>query len=199
MPFSISLIADTRNRYAISTVLAKLHGFTSLGSLRGLNAALLPLLAIVLVHLDTQCWNRRSGGSRDRSFRLPKATIGPVASPLLWHQLHTAANICLFPPLFFFTGLYYTDVASTFSVLIFWSHFIHIHKRTEATIVDELINVLLALVPLTFRQTNIFWVAIFPAIILLVSRVDVGIDQADQDEPGLMDAPIRECHIDGGW
>ena len=35
----------------------------------------------------------------------------------------TAANICLFPLLFFFSGLYYTDVLSTFVVLLaYWAH-----------------------------------------------------------------------------
>lgn len=65
---------------------------------------------------------------------------------------HTVANICLFPPLFFFNALYYTDVVSSLSVLYVY-HFCRQKQR---------LRVLLAgLASLWFRQTNIFWVSIF--------------------------------------
>ncbi|KAI9709883.1 MAG: hypothetical protein M1812_007591 [Candelaria pacifica] len=61
---------------------------------------------------------------------------------------HRAINICLFPPLFFFFALYYTDVWSLVLVLQ--------TLRTSSPW-------FWGMAALLFRQTNIFWVAIFPA------------------------------------
>lgn len=44
-----------------------------------------------------------------------------------WTQLmvqHSAVNIALFPPLFFFSALYYTDVLSTLFVVLFYVTFL---------------------------------------------------------------------------
>lgn len=65
---------------------------------------------------------------------------------------HTMFNICLFPPLFFFTGLFYTDALSATSVLLAYKFYL---KRQKKPLVVS------ALVSLVFRQTNIFWVAVF--------------------------------------
>ncbi|KAI4277625.1 MAG: hypothetical protein L6R38_005408 [Xanthoria sp. 2 TBL-2021] len=75
--------------------------------------------------------------------------------PYLWSLAeinHTVLNICLFPPLFFFFGLYYTDVWSALSVLIT----IQYHQKMATKYL-----VLAGIVSLFFRQTNIFWVAIY--------------------------------------
>ena len=53
-------------------------------------------------------------------------------------DLHAAFNIALFPPLFFFTGLYYTDVASTAFVLTFLVAFQYSrHKFSDRTTSDK--------------------------------------------------------------
>lgn len=75
--------------------------------------------------------------------------------PYLWSLAeinHAVLNICLFPPLFFFFGLYYTDVWSALSVLIT----IRYHQKMATKYL-----VLAGIVSLFFRQTNIFWVAIY--------------------------------------
>lgn len=65
---------------------------------------------------------------------------------------HTAFNICLFPPLFFFYGLYYTDVLSACSVLYAYKCYLR----------KEYVKVIFAgLASLLFRQTNVFWSAVF--------------------------------------
>ena len=61
-------------------------------------------------------------------------------------------NICLFPPLFFFYGLFYTDVLSALSVLIAYRFFL---SKEEYSLLCA------GVVSLWFRQTNIFWVAIY--------------------------------------
>jgi alpha-1,2-glucosyltransferase len=75
---------------------------------------------------------------------------------------NTALNISLFPPLFFFSALFYTDVMSTLTVLLSYSAVL---KKTSirGTTIDNFIAVFSGVVALLFRQTNIFWVAVFPA------------------------------------
>ncbi|TGO27794.1 hypothetical protein BPAE_0036g00050 [Botrytis paeoniae] len=78
-------------------------------------------------------------------------------------SLHTAANIALFPPLFFFSGLYYTDVLSTCVVLYLYKQFLEqaeskkIHKSWR----DGAWFYLCGVLALCMRQTNIFWAAVF--------------------------------------
>jgi alpha-1,2-glucosyltransferase len=79
-------------------------------------------------------------------------------------------NVTLFPPLFFFAALYYTDVPSTLSVLIYY--WLYLHFTTSWLRVPVLS--LVGIGSLLFRQTNIFWVAIFPAGISLVQELDRG-------------------------
>lgn len=83
-------------------------------------------------------------------------------------SLHAALNICLFPPLFFFSGLYYTDITSTAAVLLFLSlresEFLASRRTTRGFVL-----IVVGLIALGFRQTNIFWVAVFPAALELVN------------------------------
>lgn len=65
---------------------------------------------------------------------------------------HAALNTCLFPPLFFFHALFYTDITSSALVL---------HAYLEFRIGQRFNQFLLSVVALCLRQTNIFWVAIY--------------------------------------
>jgi len=70
-----------------------------------------------------------------------------------WELTHTALNIALFPPLFFFSGLYYTDVLSTCAVLLMYR--LWLEKKGGVWLYA------VGLLALSMRQTNIFWVAVF--------------------------------------
>ncbi|KAG4025292.1 hypothetical protein MFRU_061g00110 [Monilinia fructicola] len=78
-------------------------------------------------------------------------------------SLHTAVNIALFPPLFFFSGLYYTDVLSTCVVLYLYKQFLEQGERTkiEKTWKNSAWFYLCGVLALCMRQTNIFWAAVF--------------------------------------
>lgn len=65
---------------------------------------------------------------------------------------HAILNICLFPPLFFFYGLYYTDVWSVLSVLTTIQFYQRKWKR---------LTIVAGIVSFFFRQTNVFWVSIY--------------------------------------
>lgn len=66
--------------------------------------------------------------------------------------IHTGVNIYLFPPLFFFYGLYYTDVLSVTCVL--YAYRCYLTEQESRLIIGGLLSLL-------FRQTNIFWVSVF--------------------------------------
>lgn len=77
-----------------------------------------------------------------------------------------AANICMFPPLFFFSGLYYTDVLSTFVVMLaYWAHLWRVEtgRLRKYNALSGMIVYANGVLALTMRQTNIFWVGIFIA------------------------------------
>lgn len=85
---------------------------------------------------------------------------------------HTVLNICLFPPLFFFSALYYTDILA---LLVIVEAYIWDIKRSSTgparkswlsalqghASLQTAGFVVFGLVALSFRQTNIFWVSVF--------------------------------------
>jgi alpha-1,2-glucosyltransferase len=78
-----------------------------------------------------------------------------------WDAVHTAVNICLFPPIFFFSSLYYTDVLSTCTVIAAYHHFLQGEKGRPGSISRGIFTYLIGVMALLMRQTNIFWVAVF--------------------------------------
>ncbi|EGD99150.1 hypothetical protein TESG_06504 [Trichophyton tonsurans CBS 112818] len=87
-----------------------------------------------------------------------------------WSISLSALNICLFPPIFFFSGLYYTDLAALLVVLeacnvdLERSSFADGHDTGKGSLwmtLKHLSLVVLGLAALVFRQTNIFWVSVF--------------------------------------
>jgi alpha-1,2-glucosyltransferase len=77
--------------------------------------------------------------------------------------------VWLFPPLFFFSGLYYTDVQSAFWTLLAYRSYLKYEKSNFSSWSDASLQVVLGVIALFFRQTNIFWVAVFPAGLALIS------------------------------
>lgn len=131
---------------------------------------------------------------------------------------HSAVNMTFFPPVFFFAALYYTDVWSTISVVLFYNETMKT-DRMHVTALERYIRlVALGLFSLLFRQTNIFWVAIFPAALTLVQHLDRGHDVVRQSMYSgaqgfgdslasvartswkmdvVFDPPVRDSWIDG--
>lgn len=100
---------------------------------------------------------------------------------------HTAFNIALFPPLFFFSGLFYTDVLSTAMVLRMYRLFLQGEKGTGVWMVGT------GLVALTMRQTNIFWVAVFMGGLEAVRAVERNVSRAvNGAEPKTWAAVFKE-------
>ncbi|KAJ5150044.1 Dol-P-Glc:Glc(2)Man(9)GlcNAc(2)-PP-Dol alpha-1-2-glucosyltransferase [Penicillium atrosanguineum] len=74
---------------------------------------------------------------------------------------HTVLNICLFPPLFFFSGLYYTDILALLAVVEAYNWDLKLASRKGYTVVSTFGFLVFGLAALVCRQTNIFWVAVF--------------------------------------
>lgn len=77
------------------------------------------------------------------------------------YAMHTAFNIALFPLLFFFSGLYYTDVISTAVVLVAFLNHLHRVGRDHSSFLSDILTIVLGIWTLTMRQTNVFWVVVF--------------------------------------
>ena len=82
--------------------------------------------------------------------------------------VHHTVNICLFPPLFFFYALFYTDVWSGVSVLLAYRCYLA-RSGPGAVVVVGLLSLL-------FRQTNIFWVSIFVGGLTFCDTICIGED-----------------------
>ncbi|KAF3022094.1 glucosyltransferase [Neopestalotiopsis sp. 37M] len=79
------------------------------------------------------------------------------------YSIHTGVNIALFPVLFFFSGLYYTDVISTCVVLVAYQNHLSRTKQDSAGIsfTSDLYAIFLGVLALCMRQTNVFWVVVY--------------------------------------
>lgn len=77
------------------------------------------------------------------------------------YAIHTAFNIALFPLLFFFSGLYYTDVISTAVVLGAYLNHLKRIEREQSSILSDLMAIILGILSLFMRQTNVFWVVVW--------------------------------------
>ncbi|KAK0629589.1 DIE2/ALG10 family-domain-containing protein [Bombardia bombarda] len=113
------------------------------------------LLATLLTSLFAAiCRNQIEARTAERDGNL-------AAQAFSLYSYHTALNIALFPVLFFFSALYYTDVASTLLVLVAYAN----HLRRVAPEAPGLLNsiwtVALGIGALFMRQTNVFWVVVY--------------------------------------
>lgn len=89
------------------------------------------------------------------------ATAASKTKAVSFYSLHSGFNIALFPVLFFFSGLYYTDVLSTLAVLVAYSNHLSRMNRSDNSLVSNVWTVILGLFSLTMRQTNVFWIVVY--------------------------------------
>jgi alpha-1,2-glucosyltransferase len=140
----------------ITYVLQPIFG-CDVGGVRATNVVCMVALAWIVEKI----FSHRMGGAQ-------KAGYGTFSAA------HSALNIALMPLLFFFSALYYTDVASTLSVMLCFYPLICSDESVVKQIWWHLRLFVLGLVSLTFRQTNIFWVAVFPAAAVVLRELDQG-------------------------
>ncbi|KAG9679628.1 glycosyltransferase family 59 protein, partial [Aureobasidium melanogenum] len=191
--------------YILSVLFYKITGRCDLDALRFVNALSLFAIFFFLLHTAPPVSPRSAKQlpSQKSTPLLPLATLCP-------QQIHSALNVCLFPPLFFFCALYYTDVASTLSVLFFTRHLLENNSRGPSSFFQACISIALAIISLSFRQTNIFWVGIFPIVLLALGALHQDV-QSERPPDGksvvlqawgdatLYDPQMRDSILDDFW
>jgi alpha-1,2-glucosyltransferase len=116
--------------------------------------------------------------------------------PTMIMDANTALNITLFPPLFFFSALFYTDVMSTLLVLLGYS--VLLRKRTvSGSLFENSSAILVGVVALLFRQTNIFWVAVFPAGLAVIDALKTSAPPSDNRKAKTIAETIQSSWNDG--
>ncbi len=100
-----------------------------------------------------------------------------------FYAYHTGFNIALFPVVFFFSALYYTDVYSTVFVLFcYQNHLSRLSSYDKPPLWKDLCTILVGVLALAMRQTNIFWVAIYMGGMEVVHAVK-GLQPAKVEAP----------------
>ncbi|KAL6923609.1 hypothetical protein ACHAP8_001349 [Fusarium lateritium] len=131
---------------------------------------------VVLAYLALQC-------RREIEARLYEVHFSTTLRNTSQYALHTAFNIALFPLLFFFSGLYYTDVASTAAVLVAYLNHLKRIGRDQSSALSDLVTISLGIFTLFFRQTNVFWVVVFMGGLEAVHAIKTL-------RPGRVDQPV---------
>lgn len=101
--------------------------------------------------------------------------------------------ILCFPLLFFFSGLYYTDILSTLTVVVTYTFWLAGSQAEGVSrVVFQLMHVVFGLVSLATRQTNIFWVAVFLGGLQIIETL-----KEAAGEGKIHDPPISEAYFEG--
>ncbi|KAI9893311.1 MAG: glucosyltransferase [Vezdaea aestivalis] len=135
------------------------HSNASIPALRALN------LLCLTVFLPYQIYRLRR--ALLRSWGVSKSEVD---------ALHVAASVSLFPPLFFFGALYYTDPWSTFWVLLTVDISGSVGEVEPSGRWVGPATVASGIIALAFRQTNVFWVAVYAGVkeVVRVTKAEEG-------------------------
>ncbi|KAK3390152.1 DIE2/ALG10 family-domain-containing protein [Podospora didyma] len=117
------------------------------------SVSLLATLLIALVATLCRSLIETRTADRQATHSLPKQ--------ISFFSFHTGINIALFPVLFFFSGLYYTDVVSTLVVLVAYrNHLLRLAPESPG-LANDVWTVIWGVAALFMRQTNVFWVVVY--------------------------------------
>ncbi|KAF2142591.1 glycosyltransferase family 59 protein [Aplosporella prunicola CBS 121167] len=177
--------------YLLSYIVYRISGRCDIFILRALNCSLALFIAQASFSILTRLYGLLKPG---RSVQAALSSSDDK-TPLFTNAVHTALNICLFPPLFFFFGLYYTDVPSTLFVLLTYLYALRAQRKGASRLYSAAMTVLLGVVALFFRQTNIFWVAVFPAGLAVVQALRKTAPQPSDDAAHLTVSDVLRASL----
>ncbi|KAL9127245.1 MAG: hypothetical protein Q9217_003843 [Psora testacea] len=139
--------------YLVSWVQMQFAGLVGYGKLDARRYRIINQLAVFFLAWILQQLIAYISGIRASKPTTSKDKSGTTKQPLSY-LAHTTVNVLLFPLLFFFYGLYYTDTLSVLSVLL--TYYFHLQGKQKSLVVSGLASLL-------FRQTNVFWVVVYLA------------------------------------
>ena len=176
-------------RYMISAAIGTVFNRCDILTLRALN--IFGLFGIFFTAFGFHLRRKRQNKTIRKQVLTEDEDIGFLERA---YDTHTSLNIALFPPLFFFSVLYYTDVLSTLYVMMSYDLYLrssnleHVGWRAS---IEMIVSGLLAL---SCRQTNIFWVAIFPAGLGAIQVLKTAAGQRSRrDDKHRAPATLIEC------
>lgn len=112
-----------------------------------------------------------------------------IQSTMKEHCFITSLVVSFFPVLYFFTFLYYTDMASTFFVLL--TYYCALSECHRCSAVAGLAAILC-------RQTNIIWVgfsAFVAALVTVSLAVDTALVKVEEDKPNTQTSFVDIVHL----
>lgn len=174
------------SRYLASLLIEVIAGCET-SVLRALNSGAICIICLVAYQILRSVRTSPSLPIRDKD---AQANSGNDWSSLL--DAHSALNISLFPPLFFFSALYYTDVMSTLVVMLSYYVFVS-EKNAPRKLAGGLTTIVIGVAALSFRQTNVVWVAAFPAGLAVTEAL-----KKDQDPRTPVAKTMRES-VRSAW
>ncbi|KAL2153765.1 hypothetical protein VTH82DRAFT_4920 [Thermothelomyces myriococcoides] len=116
---------------------------------------------------------------------------GTSSAAISFGSFHTGLNIALFPVIFFFSALYYTDVMSTLVVLVAYRNHLLRLQAPRPDILNDLWTVVLGICALFMRQTNVFWVVVYMGGLEAV-HVLRSVQLSSQKDSKLHDPPLSQ-------
>ncbi len=163
----------------------------SVWALRGANTVAVMLVAVVASACRSAAESLAGRTSSSSSSRASSSD----ASFFSLYAFHSGLNIALFPVLFFFCALYYTDVYSTLAVLL--AYRVHLYRSSVSApavpaaasppLWTDAAVVVVGLATLLMRQTNVFWVVVYCGGLEAVQAVKAG---------GQRNARVLAAHAD---
>lgn len=142
---------------ALETVWSGVQDGCNIWALRGANSVAIMLVAVTA----SSC---RAALEQQHKLRAADKTKKTSDSLLSLFAFHTGLNVALFPALFFFSALYYTDVYSTLVVLLAYRlHLFRVSIPANVAVPawSDMLALFLGLAALGFRQTNVFWIVVY--------------------------------------
>ena len=104
-------------------------------------------------------------------------------------------SIICFPLIFFFSGIYYTDLLSVFTVVLaqtFWSA--GTNAEGSLKFLFQALHLVAGLAALAVRQTNIFWVAVFLGGLQVIENIKIKVGAHEVHDPPLSEAYFEGSH-----
>ncbi|KAH0831597.1 hypothetical protein AYO21_01798 [Fonsecaea monophora] len=101
-------------------------------------------------------------------------------------------SIICFPLIFFFSGIYYTDLFSVFTVVlseVFWAA--GSNAQGSLKVLYQTLHLLAGLMSLAARQTNIFWVAVYLGGLQAIESVKQRVGAREVHDP-----PVSESYFE---
>ncbi|KAL1888521.1 glucosyltransferase [Sporothrix stenoceras] len=142
---------------ALETMWSGLQDGCHIWALRGANSVAIMLVAVTASSCRAALEQQNKIRNSDKTKKISDSLLSLFA-------FHTGLNAALFPALFFFSALYYTDVYSTLVVLLAYRlHLFRVSIPANVAVPawSDMLAIFVGFAALGMRQTNVFWIVVY--------------------------------------